>query len=145
VRALLVATLACTGCDALLGISDFSPGTAADASVTVDVATVDVSTTCAGDPLVDGSLIRDECGIFASATATNGGSGARAAPLTKVSLAVLAAKVASKPFVFVCAETYLDTGVVQIDAPVEIIGTFTDCASGASSPGSTPTLPRRSQ
>ncbi|WP_437734962.1 hypothetical protein [Sorangium sp. So ce1335] len=77
---------------------------------------------CEGDPTEDASAVRDECAVFASATAEAGGDGTKAKPYASLGEAV--AKANGKR-VLACASGAFGESVT-IEAGVEVIGGF-DC------------------
>src|SRR5262245_14114807 len=65
---------------------------------------------CAADPKDDPSVVRDECGVFASATAPAGGTGTMQSPLAKLVDAVASAAESGKNRVYLCAsETFVES------------------------------------
>ncbi|WP_437636425.1 hypothetical protein [Sorangium sp. So ce854] len=79
---------------------------------------------CDADPTQDASTVRDECAVFASATAEAGGDGTKAKPYASLGEAV--AKAGNKR-VLACASGAFGESVT-IGAGVEVIGGF-DCAA----------------
>ncbi|WP_437787548.1 hypothetical protein [Sorangium sp. So ce1097] len=81
--------------------------------------------TCEADPTLDASTVRDECAVFASATAEAGGDGTKAKPYASLGEAV--AKAGNKR-VLACASGAFGESVT-IGAGVKVIGGF-DCGAG---------------
>jgi hypothetical protein len=81
---------------------------------------------CAGDPTKDPAIVRDDCGVFVSASAAPGGDGTKATPFQTLADAASA----GPKRVFACAEAYAETKQVSFTGGVEVYGGFTDCAKG---------------
>ena len=84
---------------------------------------------CRSLPSSDGSVIRDECGVFVSPEGNDEWSGSRATPLRSIALAMSRAK-ARQTRVYVCGGTYNESLVVDgaLDG-VQLLGGI-DCGSG---------------
>ncbi|WP_437781596.1 hypothetical protein [Sorangium sp. So ce1097] len=78
--------------------------------------------TCEADPTEDASTVRDECAVFASATAEAGGDGTKAKPYASLGEAV--AKAGNKRVLACASGAFAES--VRIEAGVEVIGGF-DC------------------
>ncbi|MDI3285361.1 hypothetical protein [Polyangium sp. 15x6] len=85
----------------------------------------EVSPECKALPSEDSSVIKDECGIFVSSSAADGGDGTKAKPFKSLQ-AGLDAAAKSKFRVYACAETYTEEAKASI---VSVFGGF-DCANG---------------
>ncbi|MDC3957288.1 hypothetical protein [Polyangium jinanense] len=84
-----------------------------------------VSPECKALPSEDSSVIKDECGIFVSSSAADGGDGTKAKPFKSLQAGLDAAKSA-KFRVYACAETYAEEAKAD---SVSLFGGF-DCANG---------------
>lgn len=80
---------------------------------------------CEGDPTQDPRLVRDDCGVFVSATAAPGGDGTKDSPLQ--SFGAAAAMGAKR--VYACSGMYTETAPVSFSGGVELYGGFTDCTA----------------
>ena len=80
---------------------------------------------CADSPSSNPDVIKDECGIFVSASAAAGGDGTMAKPFTSLQAALDKAKSA-KFRVYACAETYAEEAKAD---SVSLFGGF-DCTNG---------------
>ncbi|WP_438018185.1 hypothetical protein WMF18_03495 [Sorangium sp. So ce315] len=78
--------------------------------------------TCEADPTLDASTVRDECAVFASATAEAGGDGTKAKPYASLGEAV--ANAGNKRVLACASGAFAES--VRIEAGVEVIGGF-DC------------------
>lgn len=79
---------------------------------------------CAGDPTVDATLVRDECGVFVRASAAAGGKGTKTSPYQTFAEAAGAADVKR---IYACAESYTETAPIVFTGGVEIYAGFTEC------------------
>ena len=79
---------------------------------------------CEGDPTVDATLVREECGVFVSASAMKGGKGTKASPYQTFAEAAAAADVKR---IYACAQKYAETGPIVFTGGVEIYAGFTEC------------------
>lgn len=93
---------------------------------------------CAGDPTQAQALVRDECGVFVSASAVQDGDGSKTRPFTKLVDAIAEAEGSGKR-VYACAGKAF-AEAVTISAGIEVYGGF-DCANAwAWSPDARATL-----
>jgi hypothetical protein len=83
---------------------------------------------CVGDPTTDPAIVRDECGVFVSATAMPGGDGTQQKPFTKLSDAVAKALAAGKRL-YACDESYTEKATLKINGSLDVYGGFTGCES----------------
>lgn len=81
---------------------------------------------CDGDPTQDPAIVSDDCGVFVSASAADGGTGTKASPFKTFADAAVAG---SGKRIYACAETYNETKAVSFTGGVEIYAGFTDCTS----------------
>lgn len=139
-------TLAYVGCgtdyaDFYLPLTQPSSGTGGGgASATSTTGTGGTPPGCEGDPTTDATLVRDECGVFVSASAPAGGKGTKASPYQTFALAAGAADVKR---IYACAETYPEAAPIGFAGGIEIYAGFGDCGKEAGwtwAAGSTATL-----
>ncbi len=87
----------------------------------------DVDPECNVDPTTNPKVVRDNCGVFVSASAAPGGDGSKAKPFQ--SFAEASAKRGNQKRVYACAEQYTEGTGVVFDRGVEIYAGFTECKS----------------
>ncbi|WP_437761667.1 hypothetical protein WMF27_03530 [Sorangium sp. So ce281] len=123
----LCAVVAAVGCDAL------SMGVTSDCNYTLTCPEHDwieaagggpPNPACEADPTQDASTVRDECAVFASATAEAGGDGTKTRPYASLGEAV--ANAGNKRVLACASGAFAES--VTIGAKVEVIGGF-DCAA----------------
>jgi hypothetical protein len=135
----LLAGLAAHGCgwldtaddcalDPILHCGPFAAGTGSSTSTGTSSSTGTGGSMpdCTGDPTKDPAIVRDDCGVFVSASAAPGGDGKKATPFQTFADAASA----GMQRVFACAEAYTETKGVSFTGGVEVYGGFTDCAKG---------------
>ena len=81
---------------------------------------------CAGNPTQDATLVRDECGVFVSASAVEDGNGTKTRPFTKLTDAITEAESTGKR-VYACAGKAF-AEAVTLSAGIDVYGGF-DCAN----------------
>ncbi len=80
---------------------------------------------CSGDPTQDPAIVSDECGVFVSANAADGGDGKEATPFQ-----TFAEAAAVKPSrIFACAGMYTESAQVSFTGGVDVYGGFTGCTA----------------
>ena len=83
---------------------------------------------CAGDPTQDPALVRDECGVFVSASAVQDGDGSKTRPFKTIADAAASTGVKR---IFACAEVYNEAATVSFTGGVDIYAGFANCASAS--------------
>ncbi len=81
--------------------------------------------TCSGDPTEYPAIVRDDCGVFVSASAAPGGDGKEATPFQTFA----AAAAATPSRIFACAGMYAEPMQVSFTGGVEVYGGFTGCTA----------------
>ena len=116
IGAVVVAGLAVGGCGKraddcyLNGLCEYGGGAGGSggalSSATSSTGTGGTPPSCEGDPTTDATLVREECGVFLSASAAAGGKGTKTNPYQTFAEASAAAKVKR---IYACAESYAET------------------------------------
>jgi len=78
---------------------------------------------CPGDPVAEPDLVRNNCGIFVSASAAPGGDGTMEKPFK--TFAEAAGRGATR--IYACAEAYDEAAGLKFSGGAEIFAGFTDC------------------
>lgn len=92
---------------------------------------------CDKAPSEDASVVRDDCGVFASSSAPAGGDGTEQSPFQALADAVTNAKSTGKNRVYACAELFAES--VVLDGGVSIYGGL-DCKNAWSYSGKKATI-----
>src|SRR4051794_9435771 len=104
-----------TTCDAYahVGCAGYGGGSASSSSGSASSSSSGMMPSCVGDPLTDGKLISDMCGVFVSASASAGGKGTKESPFNQLSDGIGPATSQAK-YLFVCGEKYAAADTVAI-------------------------------